>query len=368
MAFILGNWANSFRNPGDLALLVALSLATYLAGAIDLPSFRIDVGLVLALAALVLTGPMGALAVVAIPELIRPIVERGTVRRIATVANLASFAWMVLIGQALLLALPLAHADLIGRGSAFALIATAMALANTIIVQGILAGLVDQVLISGWRREARTQVATLALVPFGALTAALIAPLGILALAAAAAAEACLILVVRLVTWTPRAGHLTVPEARARYAAAIASRLSLSSAERRVLRAAARAGTGRVAVWLSASERDRVAKTLLLAGLWSRSDAARDDCFSRLQPAEMTIESRVLLVAHAWAGLTAMGTEQLEHRLALLTLHNNPRRYDRRVVELARDLVPEAERQAPRARVPHTRALSRRIAQLNTAP
>jgi hypothetical protein len=166
---------------------------------------------------------------------------------------------------------------------------------------------------------------------------------------------------IHLITWTPRAGGLTIPEARARYAAALASRMALSPPERRVLLAAARAGMGRGRlVPTRAGDRDAVAKTLILAGMWSTSD----DCFSRLQPAEMGIESRVLLIAHGWAALTANGTEQLQHRRALLKLHNNPRRYDRRIVAVARDLVPESAPEAQSARIPYARALPRRIAQM----
>ena len=364
MTIIVAEWGVAIRRPWDLAVLLVLSLGTCVVEDFSLPGFQIDVGLVLALAAVVLTGPVGAVIVVVVPELIRPFVERHSVRRIATASNLASFVCAVLVAQAVLLALPTAHATVLARVLTYGVVATAMVLANFVVARGIGAGLVDQVLISGWRTELRALAATLALAPFAALTACLLPSLGILALAAAAAAQAILSVLVSLVTWAPRAGGLTVPEARSRYAAALASRMSLSRSERRVLRAAARSGTGRTVAWLSAGERDRVAKTVILAGLWSRSDDAQDDCFSRLQPAEMGIESRVLLVAHGWAELTAKGTERLEHRLALLRLHNNPRRYDRQVVALARDLIPESDRQTPRARVPHAHEIPRRVAQL----
>jgi riboflavin transporter FmnP len=362
-AIIVGNWADSIRRPTDLALLVALALATYLAGTgrFSMPAFQIDVSLVLALAAIVLTGPVGALIVLAIPEMIRPLVERPRVRRIATLSNLASFASQVLVGQTMLVALQTDSSTLTGRWLLCALVATAMVLANVFVTRGIVAGLVDRGLISGGRIELRALAACLALVPFAATTACLIPALGILALVVAAVAETFLRVLVHLVTWRAPAGALTVPEARARYAAALASRMTLSRSERRVLRAAARSGTGRTARRLStASDRDGAAKALMLAGLWSTGD----DCFSRLQPAEMGIESRVLLVAHGWAKLTARGTEQLEHRLALLTLHNNPRRYDRRIVALARELAPDYDTQVPRARVLKARELPRRIAQL----
>ena len=311
MTIIVAEWGVAIRRPWDLAVLLVLSLGTCVVEDFSLPGFQIDVGLVLALAAVVLTGPVGAVIVVVVPELIRPFVERHSVRRIATASNLASFVCAVLVAQAVLLALPTAHATVLARVLTYGVVATAMVLANFVVARGIGAGLVDQVLISGWRTELRALAATLALAPFAAFPS-----LGILALAAAAAAQAILSVLVSLVTWAPRAGGLTVPEARSRYAAALASRMSLSRSERRVLRAAARSGTGRTVAWLSAGERDRVAKTVILAGLWSRSDDAQDDCFSRLQPAEMGIESRVLLVAHGWAKLTARGTEQLEHRLA----------------------------------------------------
>jgi hypothetical protein len=360
-AFVVANWAAATHDPGNVILLVALSVFAYVADDFSLPAFRLDVGLVLAFAAMILSGPVGALVVFAIPELIRPLVERHRVRRIATVANLASFAWAVLVAQALLLALGTSHTTFAGRWLTYALVATAMVLMNVIVTRGLVAGLVDQVLVSGWRMEVRALAATLVLAPFAALTACLLPSVGILALIVVAAAAALPGILVHLVAWRPRAGGLTVPEARARYAAAIASGMSLSRSQRRVLIAAARTGTGRTDARLSAAdERDRVAKTLILAGLWSRSE----DCFSRLQPAEMGIESRVLVVAHGWAELTASGSEQLEHRLALLTLHNNPCRYDRRIVALARELIPESERDTREARVPHRGPRSRRIAQL----
>jgi len=347
---------------------VVLSLLTFVTDDLSLPAFRIDIGLVLAFVALVQTGPVGSLIVLAIPELIRPLVERHPVRRIATLTNLASFAWIVVVGQALLVA-HAAHEAGVGRLLADVLAAAAMAVVNVVIIRAVLGVLADRVVISSWQMEARSLVATLVLAPFAALTAYLIPTLGILALVAAAAAAMLPGALVQLVTWTPRAGGLTVSEARSRYAAALGSRMELSRSQRRVLLAATRTSPRArgTTAWLSSGERDRVAKTLILAGLWSRSDDARNDCFSRMRPAEMGIESRVLVVAHGWAELTAMGTEQLEHRLALLTLHNNPDRYDRRIVALARDLIPEPDRVTARARVPHARELPRRIAHLKTA-
>jgi hypothetical protein len=359
-AITVANWGTSIQRPWDLALLVVLSVFAYAAGDLWVPAFQIDVGLVLALAAIILTGPLGALIVVAIPELVRAVLERHHVRRIATVSNLASFAWMVLAAQVVLLALPTAH-TLGARLLTYAPVAAAMVLTNFAVTRGLVGGLVDRVLISGWRTELRALAACVALAPFAVLTASLLPILGILALIAAAVAEAVLSLLVHLVTWTPRAGGLTVPEARARYAAALASRMSLSRSERRVVLGAVRAGTARTRLRLShRGERDRIAKTLILAGLWS----PREDCFSRLQPAEMGIESRVLVVAHGWAELTAGGTEQLDHRLALLTLHNNPRRYDRHIVAAARGLIPaESGRESRGVRLPYARALPRRIAE-----
>lgn len=363
-ALVLLSGHGSVHDAGDLALLIVLSVFAYVAGVLELPAFQIDVGLVLALAAIILTGPVGALIVLAIPELLRAYVERHHVRRIATVANLASFAWMVLLAQAVLTALGTPHSTPPGRLAVYAPVAMVMVLANFIVTRGIVAGLVDRTLISGRRDELRALGACLSLAPFAVVTACLLPILGIVALVVAALAEAVLGLLVRVVIWTPRAGGLTVPEARARYAAALASHMSLTRSQRRVLLAAARSGTTRLALRLSdLEERDRVAKTLLLAGLWSREK----DCFTRLRPAEMGIESRILVVANAWAELTASGTEQLEHRLALLTLHNDPRRYDRRIVAVARGLTADGGPKTQEARVPYTRALPRRIAQLKTA-
>ncbi|MDQ6806791.1 MAG: hypothetical protein M3065_17935 [Actinomycetota bacterium] len=359
-AITVAIWGTSIQRPSDLALLVVLSVFAAVSGDLWLPAFQIDVGLVLALAAIILTGPLGALIVLAIPELLRAIDDRHRVRRIATVSNLASFAWTVVAAQAILLAFPAAH-TLVGRFAIYAPVATAMVFTNFLVTRGLVAGLVDRVFISGWRLELRALAACVALAPFAVVTASLLPVFGVLALVAAALGEAFLSLLVHLVTWTPRAGGLTVPEARARYAAALATRMSLSRSERRALLGAARTGTGRAAVRLSRRvDRDRVAKTLLLAGLWSRAE----DCFSRLQPAEMGIESRVLLVAHGWAELTAAGTEQLDHGVALLTLHNDSRRYDRQIVAVARELITDSAPPTHSARVPYTRALPRRIAHL----
>ena len=362
LALNLGTWGTAIHHPRDVALLVALTLLAFATDEFSLPALRVDIGLILAFAALVLTGPVGALIVVVLPELIRPLVERHPVRRIATAANLASLVWQVLAGEAVLRALPTGGASLGGRLLIYGLATAVMVLVTALITRGIVAGLVDRTLVSGWRTELNTLLACLALAPFAVLIAALLPVLGVLALIAAAGAQASLGVLVRLVTWTPQAGRLTVPEARGRYAAALASRMSLTRSERRVLAAASRTGCGRPDVrLLSSFERDRVAKTLILAGL--RSGSA--DCFTRLAPAEMGIESRILVVAQGWAELTAGGTEELEHRIALLTLHNNPRRYDRRIVAVARGLVPESDSED--TRVPNVGALPRRIAQLKLA-
>jgi hypothetical protein len=362
-AITVAAWGTSVQHPADLAVLIVLAVFSCVSASLWVPALQIDVGLVLALAAMIRTGPLGALIVLGISEVLRATLERHQVRKIAAVSNLASFAWMVVAAQVVLLALPTGH-TFAGRLLSYAPVAAVMVLTNVIVTRGIVAGLVDRVLISGWRLEFRTLLACLALAPFAVLTASLLPTLGVLALVAAAGAEAALSLIVHLVTWTPRAGGLTVPEARVRYATALASRLSLSPAERRVVLGAARVGTERPAFWLSRrSERDRVAKTVILAGLWS----GPEDCFSRLQPAELGIESRILVVAHGWAELTAAGTDELEHGRALLTLHNNPRRYDRRVVAAARGMVSDSGRDARGARVPFTRALPRRIAELKLA-
>jgi hypothetical protein len=367
LALLLGTGVATIRTPWDLGLLVALSVMSYFAGTIALPALRIDSSLVLAFTAVVLTGPLGALAVTGIPELIRPVAERNHVRRIATLANLASFVWAPLACWMLLLALPISTSSLAARCLVYSVAVAAMVVVQVAITRGIVAGLVDGTLISGWRTELRVLVAALALCPFAVLTAALLPFFGVLALVVVAAAEALLSALVRVVSWTPRAGGLTVPQARARYAAAISSRMSLSRSQRRVLLAAARSGTGRVPLWLSPHEHDQVPKVLLLAGLWSRHDEAHDDCFARLGPAEMGVESRVLLVADAWARLTAKGSDEIEHRRALITLHNHPRRYDREIVAVARGLLSDADGGAPCPRMPHTRELSRRVAQLKPA-
>ena len=109
--------------------------------------------------------------------------------------------------------------------------------------------------------------------------------------------------------------NLSIGDATARYARGLASVLGLSSSQRRILRDAATHVGGRACL-TRLDDFDAVMRTVL----YSHEHWAGPGGLGLAAGEDIPIESRVLAVAHTWAGLTARGGPGLTPKEALVNL------------------------------------------------
>ncbi|MDQ6607931.1 MAG: hypothetical protein M3Z06_15475 [Actinomycetota bacterium] len=339
----------SIQHPSVALLLAMLAALSYLSDRRwALTTWRLEADLPIWLIALVHCGPLSAFLIVAVTELARLVVERDDPpRRIASLATLASFAWAVLIGAALLRVLPGAHAQaIVERWPAYALAGAGMVIVNVLIVAGIVHCLLD-----GKPLPLKHFAAMLLPVPIAAGIACLYGSVGVPALALLPAVSWLPAALLKLATpiLAPDASTLSRREAKLRYAIAIARALGLSRRDRRVLRFACRARhwddpggwesdgyeVGQALFYESFSERYG-------GGDW------------------MPLTSCVLEFADAWAELTT--TWQLAHPAALAHLERRDPRFSARVLRAAWHVVDEQPRHTGEiARLPVSHPLALRL-------
>ena len=338
----------TIRHPSVALLLAVLAWLSYLSDRKwALTTWRLEADLPIWLIALVHCGPLSAFLIVAATELARPLIERDRPpRRVASLATLASFAWAVLAGAALLRFLPGAHAAAIAeRWPAYALVGAGMVIANVLIVAGIV-----QCLVDGKPLPLKHFAAMLLPVPIAAAIACLYAAVGVPALALLAALSWLPGALLKLATpvLAPDATTLTRREAKLRYANAIAHALGLSRRERRILRAACRARH-----WGDpALETDgyQVGQALFYESFAERYGGGD----------WMPLTACVLELADAWAELTT--SWQLPHPAALAHLERREPRFSARVLRAAWHVVDEQPRHAGEgARLPVSHPLALRI-------
>jgi hypothetical protein len=338
----------TIRHPLVALLLAVLAWLSYLSDRKwALTTWRLEADLPIWLIALVHCGPLCAFLIVAVTELARPLIERDRPpRRVASLATLASFAWAVLAGAALLRVLPGAHAQAVAeRWPAYVLVGAGMVIANVLIVAGIV-----QYLVDGKPLPLRHFAAMLLPVPIAAGIACLYAVVGVPALALLAAVSWLPGPLLKLATpvLAPDATRLTRREAKLRYATAIAHALGLSRRSRRVLRAACRARH-----WDDpASETDgyEVGQTLFYESFAERYGGGD----------WMPLTSCILEFADAWAELTT--TWQLAHPVALAHLERREPRFSARVLRAAWHVVDEQPRHVgDGARLPVSHPLALRL-------
>jgi hypothetical protein len=335
-------------HPGTAVVLGTLVLICYLSDRRwALATWRLEADLPLWLVAVAYCGPLTAFLIVLIPELIRPVLERDTRPRLAAwLAGLASFAWAVVAGDALLSVLPGAHAGAFARGPAYLVAAAAMVLVNV----GIVAGIV-QCLMDGKAFPGRHLAAMLVPVPLAAVIACLFVLLGLPALAAFAAVSWLPGLLVHIAAprLAPDASSLTRAQARTRYAIAIAATLGCSRHQRRVIRSACRARR-----WIDPT-----------GPLREREDVARALFHQRIAQEHgggdwMPLEACILEFADAWAELTVGGG--VSHPAALARLETRDVRFSARVLRAAWQVVDDQPRHVRAgARAPVTGSLALRI-------
>jgi hypothetical protein len=349
------------RHPVTAAVLAALALISYLFDRRwSLPRVRLESDLPIWFVTVLWCGAPCALGIVALPELLRPLLDRpGTrPRPIALVANLASFAWAVLAGTLVLHALPGAHAgEIAARWPAYAAAGGAMVAANGLLSPGVVHCLHDARRFPVW-----VVAATLAFVPLAAAIACLFMLWGLPALGAFAAI-ACLpgpLVHLAAPLLAPRAGTLDRERTAHRYAEALGASLGLSAADRRAIR---------IALGSPPRGHRLLPTTPSLPALFDAAGLRLAVELHRRAP-EMRLSraAGVLELAQAWAALTAAGTLELSHPAALARLEAEGGRPSE-LLQAAWRLVDEQPVPARRqSRAPSARALARRLLALAASP
>jgi hypothetical protein len=323
---------------GTLALLAEVRLTRAGAGT------YFDATIVLALIALAIGGPLPALVVWLIPDLVSRFVLRLDPRfSPGQVATVTSYGFALLAGEGIL-----ALADAPSATSqAPALYSAGLAM---LAVNFAVARLSYAPFYQGMSPSSIVRTDLLPLLPavlvmilIGVATALLLAPLGVLALALLAGVILLPQAVVERLAEARSIAALDRAEATRIYAGALADVLALSRRERRLVDCAARLPPIRpraddalrgysLAEVLAAKVAD-----LHLDERWDGGGSPAG------LPAEAIPQaSRILAVARAWSALTASGTAKLPHGEAMLALGaQSGRQLDPHVVAAAAEIVAE---------------------------
>ena len=309
--------ASQWDREAVLILLLLFSFYAYVGAAHLRDTTSLDATAVAALLGVVLIGPLAGALVFAAPELTRIANDR---RLTSMLANLASFGWGCLAAAWTLQALGYGSpTELVSLDSyaAVAIAGLALILVNyfymTIITgpvkNGIGLGLLTR------RELIPTLPVDAPMIVAGVVTAFLYSEIGTAGLVPLAGVVLLPRLLVPILLHDGPIWNLSIGDATARYARGLASVLGLSASQRRILRDAATHVGGRACL-TRLDDFDAVMRTVLYshehwAGPGGLGLAAGDD---------IPIESRVLAVAHTWAGLTAQGGPGLTPKEALVNL------------------------------------------------
>jgi hypothetical protein len=309
--------ASQWEPPAVLVALLLFSFYAYSAAAHLRDTATLDAAFVAALLGVVLLGPLAGALIFAAPELARLATDR---RLTSVAANLASFGWAALAAAGTLAALGYGSPAELGPLSSYAAVATAglvLVLVNyayiTVISAAIGHGMGLWVLA---RRELfPTLPIDVVLIAAGTATAFLYTEIGVAGLLPLVAVIGLPRVLVPQLLYDMPVSELTVAEATGRYGQGIADVLGLDSVRRRVLRDAA-THVGVHARLTRLSDFDAVMRTVLYSHEhWSGSGG-----LGLVSGSAIPIESRVLAVARAWAGLTAQGGPGLRPDEALVNL------------------------------------------------
>jgi hypothetical protein len=329
---------------GTLALLAEVRLTRAGAGT------YFDSTIVLALIALAIGGPLPALVVWLIPDLISRFVLRLNPRfSPGQVATVTSYGFALLAGGGIL-----ALADAPSATSqAPALYTAGLAM---LAVHFAVARLVYAPFYQGISPSSLVRTELLPLTPLvllmlliGVATAVLLAPLGVLALALLAGVILLPQALVTRLAQTRSVAALDRAEATRVYAGALADALALPRRERRLVDCAARLPPIRRhpdETLRGYSLAEILAAKVAILHLEERWDGAG-------LPAGLPAEaiprvSRILAVAQAWSKLTASDTAELPHGEAMLALAAQAgRQLDPNVVAAAAEIVAEEEAFVP---------------------
>jgi HD domain len=321
---------------GSLHVLVALAIVAFIAFAAETVSRRgiahFDAVNAVALCTLALFGPLPALAVWWLPDVVGRVRGQGRLRSTATLVNVTAYAWACLAGSIVIGGADFAHVFMAG---------VVMELISFLLGPAIYATLHEGVGVrAALRPFSEMAAAMLAMVAVATATAILAGgPLGVLALALFALAVPVPQLAAGWLLRSRTVAALAPGAATRVYAAALSDVLRLSDDERRVLDAAvALAETGELRRAHKTSVVSVTEATLYREERWDGRGGV-----AGLRGEWIPRPARVLAVAQSWAGLTAAGSLGLAQREAMLALAaESGTRFDPAVVHAAAAAV-EAE-------------------------
>jgi hypothetical protein len=338
---------------GDSILLAALAAIAATAVFVEVRLKRgglafFDASLVLALLALVIGGPLPALAVWVVPEVVhRVVLRRSPVLSPGLVATVTSFGFAVLAGGGVL-ALA-AGQSMLHAAPAIFCAGLAMWAANFAIARLAFAPFFQDFRPAALIRAEFLDLAptVLGMLVVAVATAALVPVLGVFALALLASVLLLPQLGFERLARTRSVAALEHSEATRLYAAALADVLGMRRRERRLLDCAAQVLTGgeeggELGLFAPRTPVGVSEPAYIALHATERWDGAG---WPAGLPAEATpLPSRVVAVAEAWSALTACGTQELPHAEALLALAAQAgRQFDPRVVEAAAQVINEEE-------------------------
>lgn len=326
---------------GALALIAAIAFAAEVRLKAAIATY-FDSSIALALVALAVAGPLPALLIWAVPDLLsRLVVRQDPILSPGMFATWSGYALALLAGDAVLT---------VAQPSSLVAGAPALFTAGWVMacVDFAVSGVLFAPFYQGYRVRPLVRSEFLDLAP--AIMAILAVAVGVAALTSvwdvfALMPLALVILVPELVlivlVRSRSVARLDPAEASAVYANALADQLRFSRFERRLVAAAARPAGGAPAPWphcLGFPVADPQLTGLVLLGVDERWDGTGRPFAI---PAACTMRaSRVLAVARAWSSLTAAGTAQLSHTEAILDLTVRAgQQLDPEVVEAAAEIV-----------------------------
>lgn len=313
-----------WSDPVLLGALAALAIVSYLSAVRFHSGLRWDADAAIALIALAWAGPLPALAVWVLPELLDMLVlHRRRSPRPRALIRVAAMGWPLLGAWEVLKLGGLGHVSL---GSL-----------AIVWVAGEVLNLGNQALTmrcySLWERKPSSRVlASLrgaavgdqVLLALGALTAVLMAPFGFAALLTFSGIVLIPRATIALLTRTRSVTRLSLSDARAMYSQALGSALGMSRDDRRTLLAVLAIADQHEARLCHRDPRPWTPTKLLISrfsevmsAAWMMRERWDGSGPARVRGTDIPHPARVASVAQAWSALTAADGPQLSHEEAL---------------------------------------------------
>jgi hypothetical protein len=346
--------------------LVAIAAASYatVEMMLDRLGRALDAGIVLAGLALVIAGPLPALVILLVPDVIRATRRAQFRHSLGLLANVVSYAAAVIAGEAVLSAVA-PHPQGVQVAAAVLICGAAMSLVNY-----LFARLLFSVLREGGRVGVLLRTELFAMLPtellmfaFAAGCALLLPTVGLVALVPFAGIVICPQLAIGYLVRIRPVSAVAPDRAAAIYRVALADELQLSRHSRRAIELAGALGQGQ-----PVHTRFWSVLTTATQHAWDIETCRR----SPDAPYAASPGTQVMLVADSWSQLTAEGTRGLSHRDALAELFSGGLAGDAPQALRAASAIVERELtlNADRAPVPrlHRLPVPRLVRQQHLAP